>query len=38
MLDRATEVYRKCVEMGLGDSHDVAVLVDVINAMPRTKS
>jgi 3-hydroxyisobutyrate dehydrogenase len=38
MLDRATEVYRKCVEMGLGDSHDVAVLIDVINAMPRAKS
>jgi 3-hydroxyisobutyrate dehydrogenase len=38
MLDRATEVYRKCVEMGLGDSHDVAVLIDVINAMPRTKN
>jgi 3-hydroxyisobutyrate dehydrogenase len=38
MLDRATEVYQKCVEMGLGDSHDVAVLVDVIRAMPRKKS
>jgi 3-hydroxyisobutyrate dehydrogenase len=37
LLDRATEVYKKCVEMGLGDSHDVAVLVDVINAMPRKK-
>jgi 3-hydroxyisobutyrate dehydrogenase len=38
MLDRATEVYRKCVEMGLGDSHDVAVLIDVINAMPRKRN
>ena len=34
LLDRATEVYKKCVEMGLGDTQDVAVLVDVINAMP----
>jgi 3-hydroxyisobutyrate dehydrogenase len=37
LLDRATEVYEKCVEMGWGDSHDVAILVDVINAMPRKK-
>jgi len=35
LLDRAIEVYRKCVDMGLGDTHDVAALVDVINAMPR---
>ena len=38
LLNRATEVYKKCVEMGLGESHDVAVLVDVINAMPRNKN
>jgi hypothetical protein len=37
MLNRAIEVYRKCVEMGLGDSHDVAVLVDVVKSMPREK-
>jgi 3-hydroxyisobutyrate dehydrogenase-like beta-hydroxyacid dehydrogenase len=37
MLNRAIEVYKKCVEMGLGDSHDVAVLVDVIKSMPREK-
>jgi 3-hydroxyisobutyrate dehydrogenase-like beta-hydroxyacid dehydrogenase len=35
MLNRAIEVYKKCVEMGLGDSHDVAVLVDVVKSMPR---
>ena len=29
--------YQKCVEMGLGDSHDVAVLVDVVKSMPREK-
>jgi 3-hydroxyisobutyrate dehydrogenase-like beta-hydroxyacid dehydrogenase len=37
MLNRAIEVYKKCVEMGLGDSHDVAVLVDVVKSMPREK-
>ncbi len=38
LLDRAVEVYQKCIDMGLGDTHDVAVMVDVINAMPRKKS
>src|SRR3954464_8365397 len=38
LLDRAIEVYQKCVDMGLGDTHDVAVLVDVVNAMPRKKN
>jgi 3-hydroxyisobutyrate dehydrogenase len=38
LLDRTIEVYEKCVEMGLGETHDVAVLVDVINAMPRKKT
>ncbi|AMN39321.1 6-phosphogluconate dehydrogenase protein [Rhodoplanes sp. Z2-YC6860] len=38
LLDRAIEVYQKCVDMGLGDTHDVAVLVDVVNAMQRKKS
>ena len=38
LLDRATEVYQKCVEMGCGDNQDVAILVDVINAMPRKKT
>ena len=38
LLDRATEVYKKCVEMGWGDNQDVAILVDVINALPRKKS
>jgi len=38
LLDRATEVYKKCVEMGWGDNQDVAIMVDVINAMPRKKS
>jgi 3-hydroxyisobutyrate dehydrogenase len=38
LLDRAIEVYRKCVDMGLSDTHDVAVMVDVINSMPRQKN
>jgi 3-hydroxyisobutyrate dehydrogenase len=38
LLDRAIEVYRRCVDMGLGDTHDVAVMVDVINSMPRQKN
>jgi hypothetical protein len=38
LLDRTIEVYEKCVEMGLGETHDVAVLIDVINAMPRKKT
>ncbi|MBN8964123.1 MAG: NAD(P)-dependent oxidoreductase [Rhizobiales bacterium] len=37
LLNRAIEIYRRCVDMGLGDTHDVAVLVDVINSMPRKK-
>jgi hypothetical protein len=31
------QVYQKCVDTGLGDTHDVAVLVDVVNSMPREK-
>ena len=37
LLNRAIEVYQKCVDMGLGDSHDVAVLVDVVRSMPRER-
>jgi hypothetical protein len=35
MLDRAVELYRRCIEMGLGSDHDVAVMVDVIRSLPR---
>jgi len=35
LLDRAVELYQRCVDMGLGETHDVAVMIDVINAMPR---
>jgi len=37
LLDRAIELYQKCVDMGLGETHDVAVMVDVINSLPREK-
>ena len=37
LLDRAKELYQKCCDMGLGETHDVAVMVDVINALPREK-
>jgi 3-hydroxyisobutyrate dehydrogenase len=37
LLDRAVELYQRCVDMGLGESHDVAVMIDVINAIPREK-
>ncbi len=37
LLDRAAELYQRCIEMGLGEKHDVAVMVDVINSMPRKK-
>jgi 3-hydroxyisobutyrate dehydrogenase-like beta-hydroxyacid dehydrogenase len=36
MLDRATELFEHCIATGLG-SHDNAVMVDVIGAMPRVK-
>ncbi len=37
MLDRAIELYQKCCDMGLGETHDVAVMIDVINSLPREK-
>jgi 3-hydroxyisobutyrate dehydrogenase len=37
LLDRAIELYQRCVDMGLGETHDVAVMVDVINSLPREK-
>ena len=36
MLDRAVELYQRCIDMGLGE-HDNAVMVDVIGSMPRAK-
>jgi 3-hydroxyisobutyrate dehydrogenase len=38
LLDRSIELYKRCVEMGLGENHDVAVMVDVINSLPRKKN
>ena len=36
MLDRAAELYRRFIDMGLSD-HDGAAMVDVIGSLPRTK-
>jgi 3-hydroxyisobutyrate dehydrogenase-like beta-hydroxyacid dehydrogenase len=38
LLDRAIELYQKCCDMGLGETHDVAVMIDVINSLPREKA
>jgi 3-hydroxyisobutyrate dehydrogenase-like beta-hydroxyacid dehydrogenase len=35
LLNRAIELYQKCCDMGFGESHDVAVMVDVVNSLPR---
>src|SRR5262247_886273 len=32
LLNKAIEIYQKCCDMGFGESHDVAVMIDVINA------
>jgi 3-hydroxyisobutyrate dehydrogenase-like beta-hydroxyacid dehydrogenase len=34
MLDRAAELYARCIDMGLGE-HDNAVMVEVISKLPR---
>src|SRR3954468_300438 len=38
LLNRAIELYQKCVDMGFGETHDVAVMIDVINSLPREAS
>ena len=37
MLDRAVELYDKAIEMGFAEQ-DVAVMVDVIGALPPRKA
>jgi 3-hydroxyisobutyrate dehydrogenase len=37
LLNRSIELYKKCVDMGFGETHDVAVMIDVINSLPREK-
>ena len=37
MLDRAAELYARCIDMGLGE-HDNAVMVEVIRKLPRAGS
>jgi len=38
MLDKSVELYKRCIEMGLGDNQDIAIMVDVINSLPRKKA
>jgi 3-hydroxyisobutyrate dehydrogenase len=38
LLNRAIELYQKCVDMGFGETHDVAVMIDIINSLPREKN
>jgi 3-hydroxyisobutyrate dehydrogenase len=38
LLDRAIELYQHCVDMGYGESHDVAIMIDVINSLPRKQA
>jgi 3-hydroxyisobutyrate dehydrogenase-like beta-hydroxyacid dehydrogenase len=37
MLDRAVEIYKRGIEMGLGDAKDIASTIEVIESMPRKK-
>ena len=37
LFDRAVELYQRCADMGLAEDNDVAVMIDVLNAMPREK-
>ena len=38
LFDRAVELYQRCDDMGLAEDNDVAVMIDVLNAMPRKKN
>lgn len=38
LFDRAVELYQRCIDMGLGENHDIAVMVEVINSLPRRKT
>jgi 3-hydroxyisobutyrate dehydrogenase-like beta-hydroxyacid dehydrogenase len=37
LFDRAVELYQRCADMGLAEDNDVAVMIDVLNAVPRQK-
>lgn len=37
LFDRAVELYRRCADMGLDKDNDVAVMIDVLNDIPRKK-
>ena len=37
LFDRAVELYQRCADMGLAEDNDVAVMIYVLDAMPREK-
>ena len=37
LLNRAIELYKNASTWGFGETHDVAVMIDVINSLPREK-
>jgi 3-hydroxyisobutyrate dehydrogenase len=37
LFDRAVELYQRCADMGLAEDNDVAVMIDVLNAVPRQR-
>jgi 3-hydroxyisobutyrate dehydrogenase len=37
LFDRAVELYQHCADMGLAEDNDVAVMIDVLNDIPREK-
>jgi len=37
LFDRAVELYQHCAQMGLAEGNDVAVMIDVLNDIPRKK-
>ena len=37
LFDRAVELYQHCAQMGLAEGNDVAVMIDVLNDIPREK-
>jgi 3-hydroxyisobutyrate dehydrogenase-like beta-hydroxyacid dehydrogenase len=37
LFDRAAELYQRCADLGLAEDNDVAVMVDVLSSMQRSK-
>jgi hypothetical protein len=37
LFDRAVELYQRCADIRLAEDNDVAVMIDVLKAMPRER-